>query len=106
MIKRPLVVDFDLYADNDPDFKQELIELMVDNLEELLEAYKTSVEQKDPPFFSKACHKVKTTLVMLEDKELDALVEDLKTMEADETRAFLLKKICEEIIASLWLEKK
>jgi hypothetical protein len=103
-VKRALFIDFNLYADNDPAFKQELIGLMVDNLQELQQALHISVEQKDPEFFLKACHKATTTLIMLEDKELNALVEDLKIKEADEARISLLNKLSAEIISSLLSE--
>ena len=104
-LSRTLFVDFELYADNDPDFKRELIDHMVDNLQELLQAYRTSIDQNDTTPFQKVCHKVKTTLVILEDDELNALVEDLKNMSVEGARISLLNKICAEIIASLLSEK-
>jgi len=105
MTKRKLFIDFDLYADNDPDFKQELIELMIDNLQELQQAYRLSAEQHDPQIFLKACHKVKTTLCMLEDIELQAVVEDLKHPGMTQDKVFLFNKLSAEIIASLLAEK-
>ncbi|HTE31314.1 MAG TPA: hypothetical protein VK666_13125 [Chryseolinea sp.] len=105
-VKRTLFIDFNLYADDDPEFKQELIELIIENLEELQQSYQTSIEQTELSFFLKACHKVKTTLVMLDDQELNALVEDLKNGEANGLRISLLKELCSAIIVSLWAVKK
>ena len=51
MLNRALFIDFDLYAENDPDFKQELIELMIENLHELRQAHCRSV---DPTRFAGA----------------------------------------------------
>ncbi len=99
--KRALLIDFELYADNDPDFKRELITLMIDNLREVLAAYKASVKQSEPDIFSKACHKMKTTLVMLEDPELTAVVEDLKRPDAEPGNVSRFGKIIAELIESL-----
>lgn len=103
--KRILFIDFDLYAENDPDFKQELIELMIDNLQELQQAYDLSAEQHEPVFFLKACHKVKTTLSMLADVEFNVAVEDLKNPGVSAERISLFKKLSGEIIISLLTEK-
>ncbi|MBA4055989.1 MAG: hypothetical protein C0490_14840 [Marivirga sp.] len=103
--KRTLFIDFEMYADNDPEFKQELIALMIDNLNELHKAYGTSVKQKDPEIFRKACHKVKTTLVMLEDPEIDAVVEDLKKPDVDPGNISRFENIIAELVESLLGEK-
>ena len=104
-LKRPLFIDFELYADNDPEFKLELIESMVDNLHELQKAYSYSVENKDPQFFSKTYHKVKTTIVMLEDDEFNKLIEELKNPAVDADKVSLFNKLIVEIIRSLSAEK-
>ncbi len=104
-LKRTLSIDFNLYTDNDAGFKQQLIDLMIENLQELQHAYGASVEQKDSTCFSKACHKVKTTIIMLEDKELIALIEDLKRFDANAEKVPLLNGLCTEIIDSLLLER-
>lgn len=98
---RPLFIDFELYADNDPEFKQELITGMIDNLNELLEALRASIKQNDRTIFSKSYHKMKTTLVMLEDPEFDAVIEDLRKPEVDPMHIPRFQNIVAEIISSL-----
>ena len=105
MSKRTLFIDFKLYADNDEAFKQELIELMIENLRELQQAYGLSVDRNDPEIFLKACHKVKTTLSMLADSELDAVVEELKSPGVSPSRVALFDKLTAEIIISLSAER-
>ena len=105
MLNRKLSIDFELYTDNDAEFKSELIDHIIDNLHELLQSYRLSVDQKDSGSFHKACHKVKTTLVMLEDDELNALVEDLKKFPPAIERTFSLDNIGAAIIDSLMFEK-
>lgn len=105
MSKRTLFIDFDLYAEDDAAFKQELIELMIENLRELQQSYGLSVDGNDPEIFLKACHKVKTTLSMLADGELDAIVEELKSPGASPSKVALFEKLCAEIITSLSAER-
>jgi hypothetical protein len=103
--KRPLFIDFDSYTDSDQSFKGELIDHMVENLLELVTAYHSSIDQKDPTLFLSVCHKVKTTLVMLADKELDAAVETLAKTVGDEAKGSPLEKLVKEIISSLLAER-
>jgi hypothetical protein len=105
ILKRTLFIDFNLYVEDDAEFKEQLVELMIENLQELRETYRIAVEQKDLASFLKACHKVKTTMVMLDDKELNDLVDEIKIMDPDVIRFSLLNKLCGEIIASLSSEK-
>jgi hypothetical protein len=103
--KRPLYVDFDTYTDNDADFKKELIDHMVENIRELVSAHQISAQQKDTTLFLKVRHKVKTTLVMLADKELDILVENGRGLVISEPDNAALEKLCTEIINSLLSER-
>jgi len=98
---RTLFIDFDLYAEDDPDFKLELIALMIDNLNELHAAYGVSINQKEPMIFRKAYHKVKTTIAMLEDPELNAVVEELKNPDVDPSIVSRFGNIITELIESL-----
>jgi succinate dehydrogenase flavin-adding protein (antitoxin of CptAB toxin-antitoxin module) len=97
MAARPLFIDFDSYTDGDNDFKKELTELMIDNLRELCQVLK----QSDTDLFHKVCHKVKATVVMLDDTELMQLMDDLKVSYNDSDRKELLDKICLAVIDSL-----
>jgi hypothetical protein len=104
MIKRPLLVDFEAYTDNDPEFKKELVVSMIDNLQELQQCYETAVASRDTGLFSKCCHKVKVTLVMLQDPELDEVIGLLqKDVLALCKPSF--DRIIKEIIGSLLAEK-
>ena len=105
MLQRALFIDFSLYTDDDPDFKEELIGLMIENLQELKQAYAQSVDQRDPKIFQKACHKVKPTLSMLADRDLDAVVEDLKNQGADQSQVVIFNKLSAAIMDSLSAEK-
>lgn len=102
--KRKLLIDFELYADNDPDFKRELVKLMAENLEELRDAQSLSVSGHDPLLFSKSYHKMKTTLVMLEDEEFDTVIQHLKSGSFDSHTVSEFHRIVAEIISSLATE--
>ena len=95
---RPLFIDFDAYTDGDDDFKKELIVLIIDNLRELQQIL--SPNSYDIQVFHKVCHKVKATLVMLDDSEMMETIEQLKIM-TNHSQLNLLDKICEDIIESL-----
>ena len=100
--KRPLFIDFDLYTDGDADFKKELITLMIENLRELQKVK----QQNDHSLFLKACHKVKSTLNILNDNALNAVVNDLseaavKNEQGKQEHVAQLHALCEEIVRSL-----
>ena len=105
MLKRTISIDFDAYADNDPDFKQELTAIMIDNLQELKRAYSLSVMQNNLDVFLRACHKMKTTLFMLGDAELSAIVEDLKNPLVVPYTVSLFNTLIAQIIAGLLDQK-
>ncbi len=98
---RQLFIDFDAYTDGDSEFKKELIELMIDNLNELKSTLYNAAEKNDAPLFHRVCHKVKATLHMLEDRELLDTIDGLKVMINDPVRIEMLNKICVEMIESL-----
>ena len=102
---RPLKIDFELYTDGDPEFKQELVVLMIDNLIELKQSLKIDHVLQDLEGFRKVSHKIKPTLSMLDDQEFTDTIELLKdtTIEASQRKdaAVLLHKICDAIIKSL-----
>lgn len=70
--------EIEKYADGDAEFKHELITLMIENIEELVDALHTSVEKNDADIFKKLCHKVSPTLGILNDTEFNAQIEQLK----------------------------
>jgi hypothetical protein len=99
---RPLFIDFDAYTDGDQDFKKELIVLMIDNLRELQQILRP--ESHDIQIFHKVCHKVKATLVMLDDAEVLEIIEQLKIM-TNHSQLDQLNQICGDIIESLGREE-
>jgi hypothetical protein len=96
---RPLFVDFDKYTDGDNDFKKELALLMIDNIYELIGSLEST--QKDLQVFLKTIHKIKPTIEMLDDAELN---ENIKNVEAEPGQQMMLsslRNICTDIIHSL-----
>lgn len=75
---RPLRIKFELYADSNPAFKMELISLMISNLRELQHASYKSYYTGELKLFQSSSHKVKSTLILLDDPEYDYIVETLK----------------------------
>ncbi|HYG19370.1 MAG TPA: hypothetical protein VD816_10585 [Ohtaekwangia sp.] len=75
---RKLNIQFEAYGADDPDFKKELIVLMLDNIKELCEAVCQSFDWKNAAVFETAAHKVKSTLNLLNDQEFNNCIQDLK----------------------------
>jgi hypothetical protein len=103
---RPLFINFDLHTDGDNDFKKELIVLMIENLRELIWAQERAHRQNDLSFFLKACHKMKSTLAMLDDNELQLVIKELSdpALNLDGQKPARISKfnqLCEAIIKSL-----
>jgi hypothetical protein len=99
--RRPLFIDFDAYADGDPEFKKEITDLMIDNLQEMQQVLGEATKHKDVVLFQRVCHKIKATLDMLEDRELLDIVQELKADITNIELAQNLDRICAEIIISL-----
>lgn len=76
--QRRLGVDFDLYTEGDPDFKREFVSLLLKNLEELKTALTMALQAKDAGVYSKAVHKVRTSIFILGDSEFSSLIDELK----------------------------
>lgn len=67
----------DVYTDKDISYQRELTSLLFTNLQELQVAVRESVTQKDVVTFRKILHKMKTTLTILSDKQLDDSLRNL-----------------------------
>lgn len=102
---RPLFVDFKLHADNDPDFKLELVELMIDNLEELRTSFTQSRKESNPDVYERVSHKVKVSLSLLNDQEFIDVTEKIKAKDVSEDKIELFNKLCGDLIKSLTAEK-
>jgi len=109
-VKRPLSIDFTLYTDGDSVFKKELITLMIENIRELLSAQRQAEYQHDLSLFLKVCHKVNSTLDILNDNELRTIIHQMSGA-AETSDAWkplhiaLLHKLCNEIVKNLEQEK-
>ena len=105
MINRPLFIDFSLYAHDDPDFKQELIALMVKDLQELQSSLQLSMQLNEISLYRKACHKMNSTLNILGDKEFLDIVEEIKLDNTPGEKVAFFTRMCTEIINSLELDR-
>jgi CheY-like chemotaxis protein len=75
---RPLRIKFDLYADSDDGFKIELLQLMMNNIRELQQAVYKAFYSAEIRTYQSISHKVKSTLILLDDREFMYMVDDLK----------------------------
>ena len=75
---KSLNIDFELYADNDQEFKKELCFLLIDNVKELHKALQESAQTGDLATFTTICHKVTVSIDMINDDELNRLIEKVK----------------------------
>lgn len=105
---RPLHLNFDLYTDGDPEYKRELGLLIIANLREFQRTLPASFLSQNKELFVKACHKMKVTLSMLEDNELnntiDALAKSIGKGNKDDGSSALssqFEDICDLIISAI-----
>lgn len=103
----PISIDYQLYTDGDISFKRKLLSLMIDNLQELMEASKSGSEQ----ILHKAIHKARPTLLILEDELFNQAIKEVSELnsnqrqEAEQIRLRNEFRIfCNKIINSLHRE--
>ncbi len=108
---RRLYIDFDLYTEGDQEYKKELGLCLISNLRELQESLHAARQQNSPTLFLEACHKMKVTLSMLDDKEFDRIIAALQKhiVNADPGHRFTslskeFTEICDSIITGLTIE--
>ncbi|NOT75352.1 MAG: hypothetical protein HOP08_10510 [Cyclobacteriaceae bacterium] len=101
MVHRPLYIDFSLYAHGDPDFKKELIKMMVSDLMELQQSLQLSFRFNEISFYKRVCNKINSTLNMLDDREFIDIVEEIKSDNSNEEKAASFNRLCVEIVNSL-----
>jgi len=75
---RPLRLKLNLYSDTDSEFKSELVGLMIRNLREMQQASYRSYYSDDQRALHNVAHKVKSTLILLDDIEYTYVIDDLK----------------------------
>lgn len=107
---RPLSIDFDMYTDGDAAFKREIVLLMINNIVELQQALNVVNEQGNTTLFAKTCHKVASTLTMLEDVEFMDTINKIKdpdiSLEEKQHSIKSLHIMCDGIAISLEKESK
>ncbi|MEX1241105.1 MAG: hypothetical protein WEB30_15380 [Cyclobacteriaceae bacterium] len=108
LLSRQLYIDFDVYTEGDQEYKMELVLLLIDNLIEFRQTLTDSIQQNNSRLFLDACHKATVTLSMLEDKELNELIEELKRniLEIHKVSRWMMRldrfqDVCDLIIISL-----
>jgi len=95
----------DLYTFGDAAFRPVLIQSMIDNLSELKQSLSASRERLDLEIFRKACHKVQTTLSILDIQKLSNLAQDLQDGIGREDKFSTFDSLCTDIMNGLLEEK-
>ena len=101
---RPLFINFELYTDGDADFKRELIYSIIDNLKEVQVSLLEAMKNNNLEIFEKTCHKIKPTLILLDDNELLHTIQSIKMEFANHQNEELVTDFglaCLQIILSL-----
>jgi CheY-like chemotaxis protein len=75
---RPVQIRFDLFQQSDSKFERDLLVLMVQNIRDLELACFKAYYAKDTRSYQAAAHKVKSTLVLLNDNAYSYTIEHLK----------------------------
>jgi CheY-like chemotaxis protein len=98
---RPLNINFELYTENDSEFKKELIELMINDLKELQFSLNLATTSHNLEIYRSTCHKIVGTLTMLNDNEFSDVTEVLKTQDSGGDKIIIFNKLTADIINSL-----
>jgi CheY-like chemotaxis protein len=75
---RPLRLKLNLYSDSDAEFRADLVSMMILNLRELQQACYKSYYAEDLRALQNVSHKVKSTLILLDDLEYTYVIDDLR----------------------------
>lgn len=70
-------INLDFYAEGNAGFKRKLAGLLILSVQELQQSLKDSLTKKNPEIFKKACHKEKTTLIILGNSDFLRLTTDI-----------------------------
>jgi hypothetical protein len=92
---RPEVViaNLDRCTDGDVEFRKELAQLLANNVIELMTSIKETLQKNDPEIFVRSVHKTKTTLSILNDKDLLERISTIQTKLKEGNRENLDKEI-------------
>ncbi len=77
------------FTDDDSEFRRELIGLMISNLRELYQA----AQQAHAHIFEQAAHKAKSTLTIIDNREINQFVVDFKALLKAPQKSVIRKKI-------------
>jgi CheY-like chemotaxis protein len=77
---KPLNIQFANYTDGNPDSKLELINLIAANIKELQQAVHNAYHLRQFHVYQNVAHKVKSSILLLNDPELTKLYEEVKTI--------------------------
>ncbi|RAW03480.1 hypothetical protein [Pseudochryseolinea flava] len=104
---RTININFEQYGDNDPEFKADLMKLMMENIQELKEAASEAITLSNPQVFRVAAHKTKSTIQILDDELFSLEIELLKETLLSPNQAVAVQKVndfkqlADEILRSL-----
>ena len=107
---RPLQIRFDAYgAGDDNEFKYELIVLMTGSIRELKAAARNAVDNGGADGLKRAIHKSKSTLTLINDAELLAVVDCLSAIVSSPTEMDINRRealgrfnsVCDSVVESL-----
>ncbi|HEY8934229.1 MAG TPA: response regulator [Cyclobacteriaceae bacterium] len=106
---RPLRVNFENFADNDYEFKQELIKLMINDIRELQQSFDIATIKNNYEIYRNMCQRMEGTINMLNDKEFTDTIDALKCKPQSLEKngiVTLFNKLSNAIIESLTRESK
>ena len=66
-----LMANLDKCTDGDTEFRRELAQLLANNITEMMASIEKSVKVKDANVMMRSVHKTKTTLAILNDREMN-----------------------------------
>jgi CheY-like chemotaxis protein len=105
--KRPLFINFNLYAGGDPDFKKEFITLLIENIGELQQTLFNRADNA-AKVFQTVVHKVASTIVMLCDEEFSEALDEVRAIfaighsdEGFQLKLNRLSNLCTQVMDSL-----
>jgi hypothetical protein len=103
-LRRTLFADFDLHTEGDSAFKNELIILMIANVLELQRAVDFSLGAFDELRFASVCHKVLTTMRILNDRDFTGMVDEIRRDGKNTHNLLRFDSLCAQVISSLQAE--
>lgn len=69
--------NLDIYSEGDPEFKRELADLLIKNVDALTDSIHQYLNTKDVELYKQVYHRCKTTISMLGDREFNSVTEEI-----------------------------